>query len=138
MSDESGTWPISKPTITRGSQVSRQLVVFNDTLSGTGVDVSWQMHQDSATGPMSDQGSMHLEIPLAGHAMITANVTAATPGTTAVLVLQSSKDGTVLFLDDGELFTLQQRGPPARPGVRIIAGRPQGQLTGDLRSPHQF
>ena len=56
MSDKSGTWPISKPAVTKGSQVSRQLMVFNDTLSGTGVDVSWEMHQDSATGAMSGQG----------------------------------------------------------------------------------
>ena len=52
-SNQSGAWPISKPAITKGSQVSRQLMVFNDTLSGTGVDVSWEMHQDSASGAMS-------------------------------------------------------------------------------------
>jgi hypothetical protein len=107
MSDKSGTWPISKAAVTKGSQVSRQLIVFNDTLSGIGVDVSWEMHQDSATGPMSGQGSMHLDVPLAGHAPLTANVTAPASGTTAVLVLQSSKNGIVLFRDDGELFTLQ-------------------------------
>jgi hypothetical protein len=107
MSDKSGTWPTVKPTVTKGSQVSRQLIVFNDTLSGTGVDVAWEMHQDSATGAMSGQGSMHLDIPLAGHATVTANVTAPSAGTSAVLVLQSSKNGTVLFRDDGEVFTLQ-------------------------------
>jgi len=107
MSDKSGNWPITKPTVTKGSMVSRTLMVFNDTLSGTGVDVSWEMHQDSATGAMSGQGSMHLDIPLAGHATVTASVAAPSAGTTAVLVLQSSKDGTVLFRDDGELFTLQ-------------------------------
>lgn len=107
MSDKSGTWPTSKPAVTHGSQVSRQLTVFNDTLSGTGVDVAWEMHQDSATGAKSGQGSMHLDIPLAGHATVTASVTAPPAGTTAVLVLQSSKNGTVLFRDDGEAFTLQ-------------------------------
>jgi hypothetical protein len=50
---------------------------------------------------------MHLDIPLAGHATVTASVTAPASGTTAVLVLKSSKDGTVLFQDDGEVFTLQ-------------------------------
>jgi hypothetical protein len=106
-SDKSGTWPTSKPAITKGSQVSRQLMVFNDTLSGTGVDVSWEMHQDSATGAISGQGTMHLDIPLAGHATVTAAVTAPASGTTAVLVLKSSKNGTMLFEDDGEAFTLQ-------------------------------
>jgi hypothetical protein len=107
MSDKSGAWPISKPAITHGSQVSRQLIAFNDTLSGTGVDVAWEMHQDSATGAMSDQGSTHLDIPLAGHATVTANVTAPASGGTAVLVLKSSKGGVQLFVDDGETFTLQ-------------------------------
>ena len=107
MSDKSGTWPTSKPTVTKGAQVSRQLIVFNDTLSGTGVDVAWEMHQDSAAGAMSGQGSMHVEVPLAGHVTVTASVTAPSSGTTAVLVLQSSKNGTVLFRDEAEAFTLQ-------------------------------
>ena len=102
-----GTWPVSKPAVTKGSQVSRQLMVFNDTFSGTSVDVSWEMHQDSASGAMSDQGTMQLDIPLAGHATVTATVTAPASGTTAVLVLKSSKNGTMLFEDDGEAFTLQ-------------------------------
>jgi hypothetical protein len=82
-------------------------MVFNDTLSGTGVDVSWEMHQDSASGAMSGQGTMQLDIPLGGHANITATVTAPASGTSAVLVLKSSKNGTMLFEDDGEAFTLQ-------------------------------
>jgi hypothetical protein len=45
-------WPISKPVVAKGSQVSRQLMVFN-TLSGTAVDVTWEMYQDSATSAMS-------------------------------------------------------------------------------------
>lgn len=107
MSDKSGSWPISKTTVAHGASVSRQLMVFNDTFSGTGVDVAWEMHQDSATGPMSDQGSMHVDVPLAGHVNLTAKVTAPSSGTTAVLVLQSSKNGSVIFRDDGEAFTLQ-------------------------------
>jgi hypothetical protein len=81
-------------------------MVFNDTLSGTGVDVAWEMHQDTATGAMSGQGTMHLDIPLAGHATVTATVTAPASGTTAVLILQSSKNGQVIFRDDGPVFTL--------------------------------
>jgi hypothetical protein len=107
MSDKSGNWPVSKPAVTRGSRVTRQLMVFNDTFSDTGVDVTWEMHQDSATGAMSDQGTMHLDIPLAGHTTVSVTVTAPSSGNTAVLVLQSSKGGTVLFRDDGESFTLQ-------------------------------
>src|SRR5439155_9289866 len=100
-SDKSGAWPISKPAVTKGAQVSRQLMVFNDTLSGTAVDVAWEMHQDTATGAMSGQGTMQLNIPLGGHATATATVTAPAAGTTAVRVLKSSKNGTVVFQDDG-------------------------------------
>jgi len=107
MSDASGSWPTSQETITRGARLSRQLVVFNDTFSGTGVDLSWEMHQDGVQGPISDQGSMHVDIPLGQRTMVTIGVTAPTAGTTATLVLQSSKDGRVIFRDDGQRFQLQ-------------------------------
>ena len=55
----------------------------------------------------ADQGSMHVDVPLAGHVNVTLNVTAPSSGTTAVRVLESRKSGTVMFRDDGEAFALQ-------------------------------
>ena len=90
-----------------GGKLSRQLVVFNDTFAGTAVDVSWEMHQDSATGALADHGTTQLNIPLGQHMTTTIQVSAPPNGTTAVLILQSSKNSQVIFRDDGQVFTLK-------------------------------
>ena len=107
MSNSTGAWPAAVETVSRGALLSRQLAVFNDTFAGTAVDISWEMHQGTAAGPIADQGSMHLDIPLGQRAMVTIAVTAPAAGTSAVLVLQSSKDGRTLFRDDAQQFGLQ-------------------------------
>jgi len=107
LSDANGTWPVSPETVARGAKLTRQLVVFNDTFSGTGVDVAWEMHADSATGAITDQGGMHVDVALGQRATASLTVTAPSSGTNAVLILQSSKNGVVIFRDDAELFRLQ-------------------------------
>jgi hypothetical protein len=107
MSNSTGAWPAAVETVSSSARLSRQLVVFNDALAGTAVDVSWEMHQGTAGGPIADQGSMILDIPPGQRAMVTIAVTAPATGTSAVLVLQSSKDGRVLFRDDAQQFALQ-------------------------------
>jgi hypothetical protein len=106
MSNATGDWPAVIESVNRGTRLSRQLVVFNDTFAGTAVDVSWEMHQDTVTGPIADQGSMGLTIPLGQRQTVTIGVTTPTTGSTAVLVLQSSKDGRVIFRDDGQQLHL--------------------------------
>ncbi len=106
-SDSQGDWPVSMTMVTKGSTLSRQLVVFNDTFSGTSVDVSWEMHQDTATGTMVDQGMTTLNIPLGSRMNTTIMVKAPSSGSTGVLILQSSKNGNVVFHDEGEVFLLQ-------------------------------
>jgi hypothetical protein len=78
-----------------------------DTFSGTSVDVSWEMHADTADGAISDQGTTKLEIPLGSRTNTTISVTAPSSGSNAVLILQSSKNGQVIFKDDGEKLKLQ-------------------------------
>jgi len=107
MSNAAGAWPAAVETVSRGARLSRQLIVFNDTFAGTAVDLSWEMHEGTATGAVADQGSMRLTIPLGQRTTITINVTAPSTGTAAVLILQSSKDGRVIFRDDAQQFKLQ-------------------------------
>jgi hypothetical protein len=107
MSDAAGNWPVTMEAVSRGARLSRQVAVFNDTFAGTAVDVSWEMHQDGAGGPVTDQGTMHVDVPLGRHVMAPISVTAPASGTTAVLVLQSTKNGNVVFRDDAETFRLQ-------------------------------
>jgi hypothetical protein len=107
MSNAAGAWPAAIETVTSGARLSRQLVVFNDTFAGTAVDLSWQMHQGTVDGPVVDQGSMRLDIPLGQRATATISVAAPASGAAAFLVLQAAKDGVVIFRDDAQQFRLQ-------------------------------
>jgi hypothetical protein len=107
MSNAAAAWPVSTETVSRGARLSRQLAVFNDTFAGTGVDVSWEMHQDTADGPIADQGSTRLDVPLGQHASVSIAVNAPATGQSAILVLQASKNGVAVFRDDGEKLQLQ-------------------------------
>src|SRR5258708_23804034 len=64
MSDQNGDWPSSVPTLTKGSTSSRTLLVFNDTFSGTAVDVTWEVHADSPTGATASSATLNLGVPL--------------------------------------------------------------------------
>ena len=98
---------MSIPSVNSGSKLTRQVVVFNDTFSGTAVNVSWEMHQDSATGAMSDQGSQMVTVALGQRTTIPITVTAPSSGAKAIFVLKSSKNDQPIFMDDAETFTLQ-------------------------------
>ena len=73
------------------AKLTRQRVVFNDTFSGTSVN----------------QGAMKVDLPLGSHAPISSSVTASSSGSSAVLVLQSSKGGQTVFRDDAEILNLR-------------------------------
>ncbi len=107
LSDVSGNWPVSIETVSKGTKLTRKLVVFNDTFSGTSVDVSWEMHGETADGAIVDQGTTKLDIPLGSRTTPSISVTTPSSGTNAVLVLQSSKNGQVIFRDDAEKLQLQ-------------------------------
>ncbi len=60
-----------------------------------------------STGTMVDQGMTTLNIPLGSRMNTTITVKAPSSGSTGVLILQSSKNGSVVFHDEGEVFQLQ-------------------------------
>jgi hypothetical protein len=107
MSNASGAWPVALESIARGARTTRTIVVFNDTFSGTAVDVAWEMRADSATGAVSDQGQTTLTIPLGQRMQTSISVLAPQSGTRAYLVLRASKNGQELFREDAQAFTLQ-------------------------------
>lgn len=107
LSDSSGAWPVSIEAVAKGTKLTRKLVVFNDTFSGTSVDVAWEMHAETADGAIADQGTTKLDIPLGSRTTTSISVTTPASGSNAVLVLQSSKNGQVIFRDDGEKLKLQ-------------------------------
>jgi hypothetical protein len=106
-SNTNGDWPATPQTATKGSSLSRQLAVFNDTLSGTDVTITWEMHTDSASGAIVDQGTMQLTVPLGQHTMASIDVKDPATGTRGYLVLTSTKAGVQIFREEGQYFTLQ-------------------------------
>jgi hypothetical protein len=106
MSDKNGTWPVSIPTLTKGSTSSRTLLVFNDTFADTAVDVTWEAHADSPTGAIASSATLNASVPLGSTLTQMINVTAPISGSKCYLVLRAQKNGTTLFEETGEVFTL--------------------------------
>ncbi|HVY39037.1 MAG TPA: glycoside hydrolase family 2 TIM barrel-domain containing protein [Polyangia bacterium] len=107
MSNSNGDWPATVPSLAKGATRATTLVIFNDTFSGTTVDVTWEVHSDSATGAIAGSGTFSVEVPLASMATKSVTITAPTSGTKCALVLRAQKNGVTLFEEKDELFTLQ-------------------------------
>ncbi|MGD0835938.1 MAG: glycoside hydrolase family 2 TIM barrel-domain containing protein [Polyangia bacterium] len=106
-SDANGDWPTSVPTIAKGATRTTSLLVFNDTFAGTTVDVTWEVHADSATGTLGSTGTFSIDVPLGTVGTQSITMTAPNSGTTCYLVLRAAKSGTTLFEETDESFTLQ-------------------------------
>ncbi|HEX7476545.1 MAG TPA: glycoside hydrolase family 2 TIM barrel-domain containing protein [Polyangiales bacterium] len=107
MSNTNGDWPASVPAVAKGATRPTTLLIFNDTFSGTSVDVTWEIHSDSPTGTKGDSGTLTVDVPLATMASKSITITAPTSGTKFYLVLRAQKQGTTVFEETDESFTLQ-------------------------------
>jgi hypothetical protein len=83
------------------------LVIFNDTFEGTSVDVTWEVHADSATGTIGAMGTLTAEVPLGSMTTKSITMTAPNSGTKCYLVLRAQKNGATLFEETDESFNLQ-------------------------------
>ena len=106
LSDTSGDWPVNIPALPRDSDVTRNLVMFNDTFSDTGVDVTWELRADAPDGAIASSATIHVDIPLG--ALVSQAIQLHTPASasTAYLVLRAQKNGKTLFEDTATQFTL--------------------------------
>lgn len=108
LSDTSGNWPANIPFIGAAQSVTRQLTIYNDTFSGTAVDVFWELRQDSATGPIAASGVVNATVPL-GYST-TQSITFTTPnapnGINFYLVLYAKMRGVELFRESSEQFVM--------------------------------
>ena len=107
MSNTNGDWPASVPTIAKGATRATTLLIFNDTFAGTSIDITWEVHADSATGTMGASGTLTVDVPLASMVTKSITMTAPSSGTKCYLVLRAAKNGTTLFEETDESFTLQ-------------------------------
>jgi hypothetical protein len=106
-SDANGDWPATVPTIAKGASRATTLVVFNDTFSGTTVDVTWEVHADSATGTIASSGTFSVDVPFGTSTTKSVTMVAPSTGTKCFLVLRAARSGTTLFEETDESFTLQ-------------------------------
>ena len=109
LSDEAGDWPVNVPSLRPNQTVTRTLNVYNDTFSGTAVDVSWELRQGSATGQLAGSGQMHPTIPLGCICTnaIRFTVPSLPNGTLLYLVLQTYKGGAEMFRETSEKFIVR-------------------------------
>lgn len=107
MSNANGDWPASVPAIAKGASRTTNLLIFNDTFAGTAINVTWEVHADSPTGPIGGSGTLAVDVPVASMATKSITMTAPTSGTKCYLVLRAQKNGTTLFEETDESFTLQ-------------------------------
>jgi hypothetical protein len=106
MSNNNGDWPTAVPAMAKGTSASRTLLIFNDTFAGTAIDVTWEVHADSATGTIGSMGTLNLNVPLGSMATQAINITAPSSGSTFYLVLRAQKNGVTVFEEAKESFTL--------------------------------
>jgi len=107
LSNANGDWPPTAPSITKGASRPTTLVIFNDTFSGTTVDVTWEVHGESASGAIASSGSFSIEVPLGSVGTKSITITAPASGAKCALVLRAQKSGTTVFEEQDEIFTLQ-------------------------------
>lgn len=107
MSNANGDWPASIPALTKGATRPTTLLIFNDTFAGTSIDVTWEIHSETASGTKGDAGTFTVDVPLATMATKSITITAPTSGTKCYLVLRAQKNGTTLFEETDESFTLK-------------------------------
>lgn len=109
-STASGDWPTAAPYLTANTTFTRALRIYNDTFSGTNVDVYWELYQGATNGTLSTSGHFTTTVPL-GYSVV-QNITFTTPnvadGTVLYLVLYAKKDGMELFRENDEKFMVGQ------------------------------
>lgn len=97
--DRYGFAPEELPALTAGDVVHRRLIVFNDELAGTAVDVNWTARIGETV--VAD-GSVSKEIALGDYTEFDVTFTVPTGATGSDLTFEfgSSKDGEVRFRDE--------------------------------------
>jgi hypothetical protein len=67
----------------------------------------WEVHADGPTGTLGTSGTLAVDVPLASMATKSITMTAPTSGTKCYLIIRAQKNGTTLFEETDESFTLQ-------------------------------
>ena len=107
MSDETGAWPISPAVITPGPN-TRLMTLFNDTLEGDRVLLTWRLRSGSPTGAVVDQGQLDNTIPIGTSAQRSITFTAPDATQDLYLDLRVTKPGDdLLYQDVSTIYRVQ-------------------------------
>ena len=108
LSDAAGQWPTVPGSISPGA-TTRALTVFNDTLDGTDLSVTWRLHIGSPEGAVTDKGTVHTDIALGTSAQVPVTFTAPNTDQKLYLELMVSKSGQgVLFHDTSTAYSITE------------------------------
>ena len=108
LSNEAGEWPTTPATLAPGN-VTRTLSLFNDTLDGDRLTVTWRLRSGSPTGQIVDKDTFGTQIALGGHRQVPITFDAPDTAESLFLDLQVSKPGEgTLYRDANTVFHVQR------------------------------
>ena len=111
-----GCFPVTALPVEAGSQVTREVTVFNDEFRGDHVELYWDVREGSASNQVLAQGKVPLSIPPGLARKVTVTFDAPDSGGFLFLTLKVRKDGVERFNDSLTCFEVIEgadRGSPA-------------------------
>jgi hypothetical protein len=107
-SDAEGRWPTAPATVAPG-KVTRLLTLFNDTLKGEQIDLTWRLRLGSPDGAIVDHGKVSRSIALGTHQQLPISVDMPDTSEPVYLELEVSKPGQgVLYRDASTVYEVTQ------------------------------
>ena len=110
--DGSLRWPGYIPQYGKGERIERKIEVFNGGLFGDKMSLRWSAHWDTPDGPLAAKGDTigPFTVKPGFHTTQTVAFTPPAPARDGerklYLVLESIKDGAVVFVEDAIYFTI--------------------------------
>ena len=127
LSDAAGDWPANVPTVQPNQTLTRTLDVYNDTFSGTAVDVFWELRQGATTGSIVASGQMHPQYNF-GIRLHQFDQFYRFPNVTCgmehyvIWFLYTQKSGVEMFRETAEQFVIKNESYAGRGAVRSQPG----------------
>jgi len=95
-----GFFPTTSPKIKASSKITREITVFNDDLSGSMIDLSWEIREGSTSNRIFDRGEMRLHIKPGFMKKVSIGFNTPIFNTHVFLTLRVKKNGVERFSDD--------------------------------------
>jgi len=118
-------WPYRLPSYPAGTAVERKIEVFNGGLTGSAMALQWTARWDSPDGPLTVEGGTvgPFDVRPGFHATQTIrfHMPPGASGRRFYLVVESLKDGAVVYREDRIYFTLASAGEVAKQPLTATA-----------------